>query len=402
MTHDWRQGLPVIHGPSAVLREPRMADAEALYAALATQPVARFISTPPASSQGFERFIAWVQHERQVGRHACYAVVPHGEDGPAGLVQVREVEASFGTAEWGFALAERFWGTGLFMECAHLVLDFAFRDARMHRLEARASVDNVRGNRVLEKLGACREGILRESFANAALQSDQVLWALVADDWLAAHPEPAPRRWEAVVQPPETAGFTKRVAVAPWRAGLPVLQGRGVALRELRAEDAETLATLMSDEDVRRFIPAPPATPADFVRFINWTQSQRATGTVISFGMVPEGSESAVGILQLHELETPFRTAEWGFVLGKPYWSSGLFKAGVAPFLQFVFETVGVHRLEARAMAANVRANAVLRRAGWTEEGHLHRSFLLGGKYHDDLLWALLSDDWRRQQAASR
>ena len=402
MTHDWRQGLPVIHGASAVLREPRLADAPALYACLTTPPVAQFISTPPASALGFERFIAWVQNERQVGRHACYAIVPHGEDEPVGLVQIREVEASFGTAEWGFAMAERYWGTGLFMECAHLVLDFAFRDARMHRLEARASVKNVRGNRVLSKLGACQEAILRESFANVALHSDQVLWALVADDWLEAHPEPARRGWEPVVQPPETTGVTKRLAPAPWRAGLPVLQGTRVALRELRAEDAETLAALMSDEDVRRFIPQPPATPADFVRFIQWTRSQHETGTVLSLGMVPEGDEAAVGVLQLHELEPPFRTAEWGFVLGRPYWGSGLFKAGAALFLQFAFETVGVHRIEARAMTANVRANEVLRHSGWTEEGHLRRSFLLGGTYHDDVLWALLRDDWMRQQTGSR
>jgi RimJ/RimL family protein N-acetyltransferase len=158
----------------------------------------------------------------------------------------------------------------------------------------------------------------------------------------------------------------------------------------------------MSNEDVRRFIPQPPATPADFVRFIQWTRSQHETGTVLSLGMVPEGDEAAVGMLQLHELEPPFRTAEWGFVLGRPYWGSGLFKAGAALFLQFVFETVGVHRLEARAMTANVRANEVLRHSGWTEEGHLRRSFLLGGTYHDDVLWALLRDDWMRQQAASR
>jgi RimJ/RimL family protein N-acetyltransferase len=48
-------------------------------------------------------------------------------------------------------------------------------------------------------------------------------------------------------------------------------------------------------------------------------------------------------------------------------------------------------------MASNGRANAVLRRLGATEEGHLRRSFLLGGEYHDDLLWALLADDWRRR-----
>jgi RimJ/RimL family protein N-acetyltransferase len=362
----------------------------------------QFIATPPSSPEGFERFISWIQNERQTGRHACFAIVPNGGDDPVGLVQIRELEANFGTAEWGFALAERHWGTGLFMECAPLVLDFAFRDARMHRLEARASVSNGRGNRVLQKLGAVPEGILRQSFANDAVRTDQVLWAVIADDWFAAHPEPAHRDCEPIVQPPETASVKRCPPVAAWRAGLPVLHGAGITLRELQLADAETLASLFGDPEVRQYIPQPPATGSDFTRFIQWARVQRESGTILCLGIVPDGGDAAVGILQLHELEPPFRTAEWGFVLGRPYWGTGLFKRGTQLFLQFAFETVGVLRLEARAMATNARANAVLRRTGSTEEGHLRRSFLMGGEYHDDALWALLSSDWRRQQGATR
>jgi len=398
---DWRQGLPVLHGPSVTLREPRLADAAGLFTRLATPLVARYISTPPSSPEGFERFISWVQHERCMGRHVCYGIIPEGMDEPVGLVQLREVEASFGTAEWGFALDEAYWGTGLFMTAARLVVDFAFREARMHRLEARASVSNDRGNGVLRKLGAVQEGILRQSFANDVVRTDQVLWSLIADDWLAAHPEPVHRSDGPIVQPPEEDWIEKPPPVAPWRAGLPELRGEGVTLRDLRPADAETLATLFSDAEVGQYIPPPPASAKDFLRFIQWTLGQRESGTVLCFGVVPEGSDAAVGILQLHELEPPFRTAEWGFVFGRPYWGTGLFQRGAMLLLQFAFETVGVQRLEARAMASNARANAVLRRLGSTEEGHLRRSFLLGGEYHDDVLWALLAADWHRLRAAT-
>jgi len=396
VAYDWRQGLPVLHGPSVILREPRLTDAVALFTQLTTPLVARYISTPPSSPQGFERFISWVQHERHVGRHACFGIVPDGMHEPVGLLQVREVEASFGTAEWGFALGDAYWGTGLFMASAPLVLDFAFRDARLHRLEARASVDNDRGNRVLEKLGAVSEGTLRESFVNDAVRTDQVLWAIVADDWLAAHPEPCERSDAPILQPPETDWVDRQPTVASWRAGLPELRGEGVTLRELCPADAESLAFLFADPEVVRYIPPPPASAGDFLRFIQWAHEQRESGTILCFAMVPEGRDTAVGILQLHELEPPFRIAEWGFVLGRPYWGTGLFQRSAALLLKFAFETVGVQRLEARAMAANPRANAVLRQLGATEEGHLRRSFLLGGQYHDDVLWAVLAADWQR------
>jgi hypothetical protein len=52
-------------------------------------------------------------------------------------------------------------------------------------------------------------------------------------------------------------------------------------------------------------------------------------------------------------------------------------------------------------MRANGRASAVLRRLGATEEGRLRRSFLLGGEYHDDVLWSILAVDWIRQHRGS-
>jgi len=390
-------GLPVLNGPKALLREPRLADAAALFTHLTSSPVARFISTPPSSSQGFERFISWVQNERQGGRHVCYAIVPHGTDDAVGLIQVREIEAGFGTAEWGFAVSEDYWGTGLFMSTAVQVLDFAFRVMKIHRLEARASVSNGRGNGVLQKLGAVPEGILRQSFVNDSLRTDQILWAIIANDWLDARPQCSFEFAEAAVQAPEAVLSLQRPPAPAWRQTLPVIRGEGLTLRELEIGDAASLAELFSDPDVARYIPPPPATPADFERFIEWARQQRKDGTILCFGVVPDGASSAIGVLQLHELEAPFRTAEWGFVFGRPYWGTGLFERGAKALLAFAFETIGVHRLEARAMAANARANAVLRRLGAAEEGHLRRSFLLGGEYHDDVLWAILDTDWQAQ-----
>jgi RimJ/RimL family protein N-acetyltransferase len=399
---DWRQGLPVLHAASVTLREPRLTDAPALFARLTTPPVLQYISTPPSSPLGFERFIGWVQQERHSGRHACLAIVPDGEGVPVGMVQLRLVPAGFGTAEWGFALAHEYWGTGLFMTCANVVLDYAFRDLPIHRLEARVSVDNVRGNRVLQKLGAVREGTLRQSFANHLHRTDQLLWTLGADEWLARHPATEYVRDCQPVRDPEPAQVVPPLAGAAWRARLPELHGNAVTLRELRPADADSLARLLSDPDVRRYIPSPPASASDFARFIRWSHAQRASGTELWFGVVPSDADTAVGLFHLHQLEAPFRTAEWGCVIGQPFWSTGLFDGGAQALFTFAFQTLGVQRLETRVRASNSRANAGLRRLGATEEGHLRRAFLLGGEYHDDVLWALLADDWRCDERQHR
>jgi len=183
---DWRRGLPTLCGAQLTLRELRPSDAPSLLASMSSHEVARFISPPPAGVEGFERFIAWAHRERAGGRYLCFAVVPRGSDVAVGLFQVRSLDADFATSEWGFALGSEYWGTGMFVEAARLVLDFAFMVVGVHRLEARAAVRNGRGNGALRKLGAVHECVLRRSFLRNGEYLDQTLWTILAEDWMQA------------------------------------------------------------------------------------------------------------------------------------------------------------------------------------------------------------------------
>jgi RimJ/RimL family protein N-acetyltransferase len=173
----WRDGLPALSGSRVTLRELRVTDA------LTSDQVSRFISPPPASIDGFERFIAWTHRQRTAGQYVCFAVVPHGSDTVIGIFQARSLEPAFGTAEWGFAIAEDFWGSGVFLDGARLMVDFAFNVLGTHRLEARAAVRNGRGNGALRKLGAIQEGVLRRSFLRNGEHLDQALWTILAEEW---------------------------------------------------------------------------------------------------------------------------------------------------------------------------------------------------------------------------
>lgn len=186
ITTDWRQGLPVLSSDRVVLRELRASDAPSLFALLTTEEVARFISPPPTTVEGFERFISWTLRQRQAGTYACFAITLKGFDTAIGIFQVRELTADFASAEWGFAMGSAFWGTGVFQEGAELVLDFTFETLGVHRLEARAAVLNGRGNGALLKMGAVQECVLRKSLERNGEYLDQVLYAILDEDRCAA------------------------------------------------------------------------------------------------------------------------------------------------------------------------------------------------------------------------
>jgi RimJ/RimL family protein N-acetyltransferase len=179
---DWTERLPVLTGAGVTLRELRVSDAPALFALLTTEEVSRFISPPPSTVEGFERFIGWAVRERTAGRYLCFAVVPAGSDTAVGLFQIRQLDPTFGTAEWGFAIGSAFWGSGLFAQGAQLIIDFAFDIIGVHRLEARAALANGRGNGALRKIGAVQEGTLRKSFLRDGTYHDQALWTILPED----------------------------------------------------------------------------------------------------------------------------------------------------------------------------------------------------------------------------
>jgi N-acetyltransferase len=182
-TTNWRDALPVLQVGTVTLRELRLSDAASLLQMLSTEEVSRFISPPPTTLAGFERFIAWAQQERNAGRYICYGIVPAGCDDAVGIIQVRQLGLSMEIVEWGFAIGSQFWGTGLFQAAARAVLQFTFAVLGTTRVEARSSTLNGRGNGALQKLGATREGVLRKSFLRDGIYHDQVLWSIVSDDW---------------------------------------------------------------------------------------------------------------------------------------------------------------------------------------------------------------------------
>lgn len=188
-------------------------------------------------------------------------------------------------------------------------------------------------------------------------------------------------------------------AASHWTAGLPVLAGEGFALRELRLADAPSLLALLTTEEVSRFISPPPTTLEGFERFIQWTEREREAGRYLSFAIVPVGHDTAVGLFQVRRLDTRFDAAEWGFALASEYWGSGLFQKGADIVLRFVFDVVGVTRLEARAVVENTRGNAALQKIGAVKEGILRKSFLRGGRQMDQALWAIIDEDWYRSKA---
>src|SRR4051812_24357677 len=91
-----------------------------------------------------------------------------------------------------------------------------------------------------------------------------------------------------------------------WRTELPSLEGRRIVLREPRATDAPALFSLLSTDDVARFIPPPPPPVEGFERYIAGAQRQRVAGQYICFAVVPRGDDTPIGMVHVRALGPGF------------------------------------------------------------------------------------------------
>jgi ribosomal-protein-alanine N-acetyltransferase len=183
-----------------------------------------------------------------------------------------------------------------------------------------------------------------------------------------------------------------------WRLALPELEGRRLTLREPRADDAASLFSLLSTEDVSRFISPPPASVEAFERYVAWSQRQRAAGLYVCFAIVLRGADTPIGLAHVRALGPGFGTADWGFALGSEFWGKGIFTEAAELVLDFTFDVLRTHRLEARAAVCNARGNGAMRKLGAEREGILRHAFFRDGDYLDQVLWSILADDWRKRR----
>jgi len=179
-----------------------------------------------------------------------------------------------------------------------------------------------------------------------------------------------------------------------WRSNLPVLTAKAVTLREPVQSDLGSLVDLLSLRDATRFgLEEPPGEIAvrQLLERVAW---DRAAGRAFTYTIVPAATRTVVGLAQVRQLDPAFEAAEWECTLAPSVRGSGVFLEAARLVGSFTFGTIGTHRLEARVLLKDGRANGALRKLGAVQEGILRRSLRQHGEYFDQVLWSLLKEDW--------
>jgi ribosomal-protein-alanine N-acetyltransferase len=175
-----------------------------------------------------------------------------------------------------------------------------------------------------------------------------------------------------------------------------------VTLRPLRSSDAPALAALLR-RNRRHFQPTEPLRDDGWYevecqrREIERDERNRAEGLRLAFGVVV--GDELVGRLALGGiLRGVFRNAYLGYAIDAAHNGRGIGTAAVSRAVALAWED-GLHRVQAAVSPANVASQRVLEKVGFRREGFAERYLLLAGRWTDQQLWAITTEDELRPVA---
>lgn len=174
--------------------------------------------------------------------------------------------------------------------------------------------------------------------------------------------------------------------------------GRRVFLSKPDADcETEILDASRRSGDLHHPWVFPPNNHHDYESYLERIREGRTIGFLVRC----TSGEGLAGVINVSEpVMGVFRSAYLGFYAFSGFAAKGYMTEAVSLLLDYAFEELGFHRLEANVQPANFASSRIVERLGFRKEGFSPRYLLIDGAWRDHDRWAILSDEWpeRRQR----
>lgn len=171
------------------------------------------------------------------------------------------------------------------------------------------------------------------------------------------------------------------------------INGKNIYLRKIQDSDAKSLADNLNYKHYAMCIPTipHPYTLSNAKSFIKGAKDQWETSKKFQFAVVLQETDELIGCCAFTNLNPAHKRSELGYWISKKHWRQGYGTEMLKLMIGFAFNELKLHRLEAGAIAHNKASQNLLMKCGFKREGVQKKRELLFGKYHDRIIFGLLS-----------
>ncbi len=176
-----------------------------------------------------------------------------------------------------------------------------------------------------------------------------------------------------------------------------LLKTERLTIRDFCEDDWKDIAERTAQEEVALYMPWDTNTWAEREKIVNWIEEQRTltfetVGRYLEFAIVLD--EKNIGDVAIKRLAEGHEVAEVGWVLSREHQGRGYAAEATAALMDWCFRNLELHRMTSMCDAKNTASFKLMERLGMRREAHHVKSSLIKGEWVDDLIYAVLRDEW--------
>ncbi len=167
-------------------------------------------------------------------------------------------------------------------------------------------------------------------------------------------------------------------------------------LTPLTEENAKEVFSYRSDKATNAYQSWIPEQLVEVKKWISKLDQHKFNthGTWSQFGILELRTNKLVGDLGIHFIGSENRQIELGCTLNKLYHGKGYATEIMYAVISYLFSELNKHRIMASIDPANKASIALVERLGFRKEGRFIKSYFFKGEYVDDIIYAILSEEW--------
>lgn len=180
-------------------------------------------------------------------------------------------------------------------------------------------------------------------------------------------------------------------------ATFPELETERCVLRAITPDDIHDIFEYMSDDSVTQYLPWDTASTleeADATIQRYRTIFEEQTG--IAWGIMNKTNHKLIGICLLWHFNLSHFRAEIGYMLGSSWWGQGFMTEVTSAVLDYGFNDMGFHSMEAHIDPNNIGSQRLLEKLGFIQEGYFRENYYDKNldEFQDTAVFSLLKSTW--------
>lgn len=179
----------------------------------------------------------------------------------------------------------------------------------------------------------------------------------------------------------------------------PVLKSERLKFRQFKKKDAKAFFALKSNPLVMKYMDSPRIENVEMAKEKIREIKQDFKGQKgINWSILDKETGEWMGYFGIWNIDKKNCRGQIGYAIAPKYWKKGYMSETFNTLLEFSFENLHLHSVEANVNPKNEKSAQILIKMGFRQEAYFRENYLFDGHFLDSMIYCLLANDWDYEQ----